>query len=277
MTLPTPLPDELPNSTDAKSAEESAQLTPEESTEPSRAQIPAIELEFKDNLGDFLLSSWQSLKASIKHSYISTTDKYFDEILVCVNEQQINNALHQFVTLNVGMVHDLHLDLHDDWLRLYATIYFKGIFATVATNLRLVHTTINKDTQRFVFEQLSNTDVIELHSKNWLHAKAAKAALSLYHTIFKKDPLPAILQAITVKEEPFAVHKGNYIYLDIHRYLAKQKKILNYLAKAQVNGGYTNEKNLLLQTQINFAELINFGESGEDIITEKDNPNKPNE
>lgn len=264
MTLPTPL---LDNTTPI--------TNPQNSSHPTGTQTsdtPVINLDFKQNFGEFLLSTWQTLKGNIKHSYVSTADKYFDEIIVRLSEEQVNDALRQFVTLNVDMVHDLHLDLHDDWLRLHTTVYFKGIFASLATNLRLVGADINADTQRFVFEQISNTDIIDLHSKNWLHAFAAKNALKLYRTLLKKDPLPAILQAITVKEEPFAVHKGNYIYLDIHRYLAKQKKILSYLAKAQVNTGHTCEKNLLLKVQINFGELLNFGEAGEDIITEKDNP-----
>lgn len=233
--------------------------------------IPA-DADVQNSLEDAIFQIWQNLKHHIQHSYVSTADKYLDEIVICLSEQQINDALLRFVTRNVDMVKDLHVDLHDDWLRLYATIYFRGIFASVATNLRLVDVTLSADSQRFVFEQIAQTDILSLHSKNHLHALGAKAALKSYRTALKKDPLPAILQAITVKDEPFAVHKDNYIYLDIHRYLAKQKKILGYLGKAQVNTGSTIEKNLLFKVKVNFGNLFNFGEAGENIITEKDNP-----
>lgn len=226
-----------------------------------------------DNLhNDTIAAFWQHLKTQASQRYLAITDDLFDEMVIRLSQQQVNDALHQFVTQNVDMLHDLHLELQDDWLRLYATLDVAGVYASVATNLRLVHATLTHDTQRFVFEQISHTDVLCLHSRNWLHGVLAKTALKLYHLVLRKDPLPFALQKIEVKGEPFAVHKGNYIYLDIHRYLAKQKKILGYLAKAQVNDADTIRDNLLLKLQINVTELLNFGEAGERIISEKDNP-----
>lgn len=215
---------------------------------------------------------WHHLKTQASQRYMAITDGLFDEIVIRLTQDEVNDALHEFVTQNVDMLHDLHLELQDDWLRLYATLDVAGVYASVATDLRLVHATLTHDTQRFVFEQISGTDVLCLHSEKWLLGVLTKTALKLYHTLLRKDPLPFALQQIEVKGEPFAVHKGNYIYLDIHRYLAKQKKILGYLAKAQVNDADTIKDNLLLKVQINFAELMNFGEAGEPIISEKDQP-----
>lgn len=225
-----------------------------------------------DTHSDAFSRFWHHLKNQANQRYSALTDGLFDEIVVRLSQKEVNDALHEFVTQNVDMLHDLHLELQDDWLRLYATLDVFGVYASVATNLRLVHATLTHDTQRFVFEQIGRTDVLCLYSKNWLHGVLAKAALKLYRLILRQDPLPFALQQIEVKGEPFAVHKGNYIYLDIHRYLAKQKKILGYLAKAQVNDADTIKDNLLLKAQINFTELLNFGEAGEAIISEKDNP-----
>lgn len=221
------------------------------------------------------LNAWQSILSTLKHNYITTADGLIDEVLIKLSQQQVNEALNRFVVQNVDMILDLHMDLHDNWLRLYCTVNIQGIFASVACNFRLVHAQLDGNTQRFVFEQLSDTDILQLHSKKWWYATGAKLALKLYKTVTRKDPLPFLLHKIKVKGEPFASYKGNIIYLDIHRYLAKQTKILNTLKKVQVNDGDTDTEKLLLKLQINFAELLSFGDSGEDIITEKDNPMRP--
>lgn len=223
-------------------------------------------------LGENLLVGWQSVLLGLRHQYTATADKFVDEILICVSEKQINDALHRFVVQNVGMLHELYMTLHDDSLTLYATIDIKGIFAKVSCDFRLVGATLSANMQRFVFEQLSDTQIIEFYSKTWWYVPAVKTGVPLYRKLAKADPLPFILQKIKVKDEPFAVHKGNIIYLDIHRYLAKQKTILGYLAKAQVNHAYIKDGSLLLKVQPNFGEILRFGVSGEDIITEKDNP-----
>lgn len=235
-----------------------------------------LELPFDPmaNLGDNLLIGWQTFISNLRHSYISTADSLIDELLIQVTEEQVNNALHKFVVQNVGMLHELYMTLHDDWLRLYATVDIKGVFAKVACNFRLVGATLSKDTQRLVFEQLSDTEILTLHSKKWWYVPAAKTGVGVYKKVTGADPLPFLLQKIKVKDEPFAVHKGEYIYLDIHRYLAKQETILGYLAKAQVNDAHTKTGNLLLKVQINFGELLTLGEAGEDIITEKDSPDR---
>lgn len=238
----------------------------------SNIALDLSEDSFKKPLADSLLDAWQSLLTSLKHSYVTTADSLIDEVIIKISEEQINDALAKFVTANVGMILNLRVALHDDWLRLYCTVDFKGLFASVACNFRLVNIQINADVQRFVFEQLSDTEVIELHSRAWWQAPTAKTSVNLYRSLLRKDPLGFILNKIIVKGEPFASYKGNLIYLDIHRYLAKQTKILNTLKKVQVNDGDTKTEKLLLKVQLNFAELLSFGDSGEDIITEKDNP-----
>lgn len=225
------------------------------------------------DLGDNLLTGWQSVITGLRHQYTVAADKFIDEILICVSEKQVNDALHRFVVQNVGMLHELYMTLHEDWLRLYATIDIQGVFTKVSCDFRLVGATLSADMQRFVFEQLSDTQIIEFYSKTWWYVPAVKTGVPLYRKLAKADPLPFLLQKIKVKDEPFAVHKGNIIYLDIHRYLANQKTLLGYLAKAQVNHAYIQDGSLLLKVQPNFGEILRFGVSGEDIITEKDNPN----
>lgn len=225
------------------------------------------------SMSDNLARFWQSISDKLKHSYALVADSLFDEVLIKASEQQLNDALDQFVVQNVDMVHDLRLSLHEDWLRLYATIYIQGIFAKVACDFRLVGIELTGDVQRVIFEQLSDTHVLTLHSKTWWQAPAAKSALWLYHLLLRHDPLPVILQKITVKEEPFAVHKGRFIYLDIGRYFAKSPHIIAYFKKAQVNTAHTTHGNLIAHVQLNLDEVIGLGRD-DDIISEKDNPHK---
>ena len=56
----------------------------------------------------------------------------------------------------------MHLEIHEGWLRLYATINYSGIYADLAVNLGVVHAQFDRYRQRFVFQQLTDTDVIAL-------------------------------------------------------------------------------------------------------------------
>lgn len=261
------------NASDAIALEASDDLQSLGTLHKTPRQEP-LDLEFDplSSLTDNLLGLWTRASSALRHGYLTTTGSLIDELLIRGSEKQLNDALHTYVTQNVEMVHRLHLTLHDNWLRLYATVYTSGVFASVACNFRLVTIEINSDYQRLVFEQLSDTEILTLHSKKWHIATAAKLGVGLYRLLLRKDPLAFALSKITVKSEPFAVHKGKYIYLDISRYFVNKPDITKYFKKVHVNDAYTTPGNLLAKVQINFAELINFGVDGDDIISEQDDP-----
>ena len=95
----------------------------------------------------------------------------------------LNATFQRFVTDNVKMLKDLHADLHDDWLRLYATLEFKGIYTTLSVDLKLVQMEMNKDIQLIVFEQISDTQVIEAKFQNVFHKMGFNAAIFFYQKI----------------------------------------------------------------------------------------------
>ncbi|USZ14584.1 hypothetical protein NGM44_09510 [Moraxella sp. FZFQ2102] len=223
-------------------------------------------------LFDSFLISWQQTLGNIKHNYATAADSYIDEVLLTASEQQINDALYRFVTRNVKMLHDVHLDLHDGWLRLYCTVDFHGIFASVASNFELVNLQLDRHHQRLILRQISDTDVIELHTRQWYKAPLAKFAVASYRAIMRKDPLPFILSSIKIKGVPFTEHKDDVIYLDIGRWLKADHK--DKLRQAQVNHATLKNEQLLLKLQPNFTEIFSFGDPNADIITAKDNPNK---
>lgn len=233
-----------------------------------------IELDSNQSITDAILSAWQSLMTNIKHSYIKTTDSLIDELLIKLSQEQVNDALNQFVVQNVDMMHELYMNLYDDWLQLHATVDIKGVFAKVSCDFRLVQAIINGEQQRLVFEQLSDVNIIEFHSKTWWYVPAAKTGIKAFKLVCKQDPLAFGLSKIDVKGLPFVTHKGKFIYLDINRYLTGNAKIINTLQKVQVNHATTGIEKLLLKVQINFGELLNFGSDNDDIISEDDNPNQ---
>lgn len=231
-----------------------------------------IDFNSENSFFEAIISAWQSLLVNLKHGYVKTADSLFDEILIKLSQEQVNDALYKFVVQNVDMMHALSMDLHDDWLRLHATVDIKGVFAKVSCDFRLVQAIITGEKQRFVFEQLSDVNIIEFHSKTWWYVPVAKLGIKGFKLFNKQDLLAFGLSKIDVKGLPFATHKGRFIYLDINRYLAKNTKIINTLQKVQVNHGATGVDKLLLKLQINFAQMLNFGSDNDNIISEKDNP-----
>ncbi len=224
--------------------------------------------EFASNIGYRFEASfsngWDSITSIFKNLYGKTTDKLEGEFRLPVAQHYVNDALQKFVTDNVGAILELRVELHDDWFRLFCTIDVAGIYVEVASNFKLVHVQLDRNVQRFVFGQLTYTDVLNLRCESFIKRQGIKLAIWFYHSVLKKDPLGFILSYINI-----ARAKEDIIYLDINRWLKKNDKIMSALHKAQVNYGEVEEEQLILKTQVNYRDLLG-GNSGEDIISEKD-------
>lgn len=226
--------------------------------------------DFSDNLGhrfdESFSDSWESLTHAIKKLYNKTTDKLDDEIALPVAEKYVNDALQKFVTDNVKAILELRVELHDGWFRLYCTINAAGIYVEIASNFSLVHVQLDRNVQRFVFGQQTYTDVLNLRCESFIKRQGVKLAIWFYHSVLKKDPLGFILSYINI-----ARAKDEIIYLDIHRWLKNNKKIMSTLYKVQVNYGELEEDQMVLKTQINYRDLLGAS-GGEDIISDDDEP-----
>ena len=221
-----------------------------------------IGYRFNESFSD----GWDSITNTIKKLYNKTTDKLDDEIPLPVNQKYVNDALQKFVTDNVKSILELRVELHDDWLRLFCTINVAGIYTEVASNFSLVHVQLDRNVQRFVFGQLTYTDVLQLRCESFVKRQGIKLAIWFYHKVLKKDPLGVILTYINI-----ARAKEDIIYLDIHRWLKNNKKIMSALHKIQVNDGEVEEELLVLKTQVNYRDLLGSSR-GEDIIGDDDEP-----
>lgn len=223
--------------------------------------------DFADAIGSRVNTSfnegWNSLTIAIKKLYGKTTDKLDDEIALPVAEKYVNDALQKFVTDNVKAILELRVELHDNWFRLFCTVNVAGIYAEVASNFSLVHVQLDRNVQRFAFGQQTYTDVLNLRCESVVKRQGVKAFIWFYHSVLKKDPLGFLLTYINI-----ARAKDEIIYLDIHRWLKNNKKIMGALHKVQVNYGEVEEDQLVLKTQVNYRDLL--GSNGDDIISDKD-------
>lgn len=219
-----------------------------------------------DNIKFSLTDVWSFFSSKLTSVYDKATNAVDDEFPIPVSQEQLNAALDKFVTQNVKQILELRTELHDDWFRLYCTVDAAGIYAEVAANFGLVHAQIDKEVQRFVFAQQTNTDVIKLRCESFIKLTGIKLFIWFYHSVLHKDPLAMILNKINITRS-----KDNILYLDISRWLKKNKKIMSTLHKVQVNYGVTEEQQLTLKTQINVRNLL-MNKSGEEIITPDDEP-----
>jgi hypothetical protein len=148
----------------------------------------------------------------------------------------LNATFERYVTNNVKLLQDLHADVHDDWLRLYATLEVKGLYTTLSVDLKLLQMELNKNTQLLIFEQISDTQVIEAKFKNvFIKIGFNAALLERFNIVQVKDEL---------------------LYLDLNQWLGKSRSVLETLDKINVNQGLLREAELVLVGNVNMRAIL---------------------
>lgn len=187
----------------------------------------------------------------IQRLYQKAGDFIEEEREFPVSQVFLNATFKRFVTDNVAILEDLHADLHDDWLRLYATLNVKGMHLVLSVDLKLVQMEFNKDMQLIVFEQISNTQVIEAsYPKVWVKM-GVNAALFFYQKVLRKDPLGMILEKFEVVKV-----KDELLHLDLNRWLGKSRSIMDTLNKVHVNHAELRETELIVMGNVNVTALF---------------------
>lgn len=195
-----------------------------------------------------------------------------------ISQVFLNATFKRFVTDNVQLLEDLHADVHNDWLRLYATINVKGLYTTVSVDLKLIQMELNKDIQLIVFEQISNTQVIEAKFQTWWMKIAFNSALFFYQKVLRKDPLGMLLQkfeVLTVKDE--------LLHLDLNRWLGDNRSITDTLNKVHINHAELRETELVVMGNVNLMALFkkvnqsDFDAKNEEALDDKVSPIKQKE
>ena len=175
----------------------------------------------------------------------------------------LNATFQRCVTDNVKMLQDLHADLHDDWLRLYATLNYNGLEITLTVDLKLVQMELNKTTQLIVFEQISDTKVLDAKYPNIFYKWGVKFALFFYQKVLNDDPLGMILEKLNVIKV-----KDDLLHLDLNRWLGKSRSIIETLSKVHVNHAMLREAELVVIGNVNITAL--FSKMAEERIEDWD-------
>ena len=163
----------------------------------------------------------------------------------------VNATMERYVTKNVGIMQDLHADLYDGWLRLYTTLDVKGLHTTLSVDLKLIQMEMNQDVQLMVFEQISNTQVIEARFKNIFLKWGFHIAIWYYQKFREEDPLGKILehyQIVSVKDD--------LLYLDLNRWFGKKPSIIETLGKVHVNRARVRPAELIVWGNVNLAAIL---------------------
>ncbi len=207
----------------------------------------------------------------VREVYHRAEDLIEEERDFPVSENLLNAKLKRYVTDNVEQLSDLHLNIYDDWLYLFATVHYKGIHANLATKLRLVQMQFDRNVQRFVFEQEGGTEIIDIHYDDSIkklginfHKIGVNVALWWFKHIKNIDPLGYILEQLKV-----VTVKHGLLYLDLNRWLGSSKKVMSTLRKVEINHAVLRPKTLVVKASVNLTGV--FGGSDDSNNNDSDN------
>lgn len=192
------------------------------------------------------------IASSVQVLFHKAEDLIEEERDVPVSQNLLNATFQKYVTDNVNLLKDLHADLYEDWLRLYATVDVAGIYAALSVDLKLVQMEFNTEKQIIVFEQISETKIIESRIQGKLKKMGVNFALFFMRKVLKKDPLAPILQHYEVLEA-----KHGLLYLDLNKWLGDNATTMNALRKLNVNHAVIKDTRLLLRANVNLEGLLN--------------------
>lgn len=184
--------------------------------------------------------------------YQKAEDFIGEERQFSISESFLNATLQRFVTDNVSWIKEMRMEIHDHWLRLYATIDYSGQYVELSVDLKLLEVDINHQQQLFVFQQISDTQVIKSDFKTFYYTWLAKGALFYYQDIKQHDPLGMILQRFNIG----VTEKNRLLYLDLMRWFRGNKSVLNSLKKIHITQGVLKEKQLIVTGKAFLEEIV---------------------
>lgn len=192
-----------------------------------------------------------NISRRIRQMYQKAEGFIEDEREFSLSQVFLNATFQRFVTDNVKVLKDLHADLHEDWLRLYATLDYNDMIITLSVDLKLVQMELNKDRQLIVFEQISDTQLIDAKYPNVFYKLGVRCALFFYQRILNKDPLGMILEKLGVIKVV-----DDLLHLDLNRWLGKSRSVIDTLSKVHINHAVLREAELVVIGNVNLAALF---------------------
>lgn len=192
-----------------------------------------------------------SVVKRLRKVYQKAEDFIEEEREFSLSQVFVNATMERYVTENVEIMQDLHADLYDGWLRLYTTLDVKGLYTTLSVDLKLIQMEMNQNVQLMVFEQISNTQVIEATFKNIFQKWGFYLAIWYYQKFREEDPLGKILEHFEVVKV-----QDELLYLDLNRWLGKKQSIIDTLSKVHVNRARVRPAELIVWGNVNLAAML---------------------
>ncbi|ENW08136.1 hypothetical protein [Acinetobacter beijerinckii] len=192
-----------------------------------------------------------SVVKRLRKVYQKAEDFIEEEREFSLSQVFVNATMERYVTENVEIMQDLHADLYDGWLRLYTTLDVKGLHTTLSVDLKLIQMEMNQNVQLMVFEQISNTQVIEATFKNIFQKWGFYLAIWYYQKFREEDPLGKILEHFEVVKV-----QDELLYLDLNRWLGKKQGIIDTLSKVHVNRARVRPAELIVWGNVNLAAML---------------------
>jgi hypothetical protein len=189
----------------------------------------------------------------VREVYHMAEDLLEDERELPLSQNLLNATMKRYVTDKVSALDDLHADIYDGWLRLFATIEYKGLQANLSTDLLLIQLQLDKDVQRLVFEQKGGTEVINVTFDRPWKKIGFNLALWFFRNIAHKDPLAVVLERLEV-----ITVKHDLLYLDLGKYLADNAKVMGALRRIQVNHATLQPEQFVLKANLNLRAIFGF-------------------
>ncbi len=206
---------------------------------------------------------FQQLAIGVQSFYQKAEDLIDEERELPLSQRLLNDFIEHYVTQNVVHLKDLHTDIFNGWLRLFATVEIKGVTAQLYVDLYLVQLHLHKKNQEIVFEQKNGTKVIKIEFKKFYHRIAFQLAIWFYR-IKGIDPLADILRRLGI----ITVQNG-LLHIDLKRWLSRKPKVMRVLRRIEINRAQLRENELVLQANLNFLAL--FGRSAEERLLDEEN------
>ncbi len=179
-----------------------------------------------------------------------------DEMEFAIPSSVVNNLIQQWVTDNVDALSDLHTELNDGWLRIFATVHYRSLQAQLCCDAKIIAFEFNKDAQFIVFEQVSRTRVLHLSAAKWQESALFKLGLWFGKYVLRQDLLGRVLQRLDI-----ATLENDLIHIDIHCYITQNYRALSVLEKIQINQAYCKQHKLVLRTNVNLYAVLGMQQS----------------
>ncbi len=198
-----------------------------------------------------MLNIVKTVVTGVKKVYRRAGGLLEEERELALSQAFLNGLLKRFVTDKLEPIDDLHAEIYDEWVKLFGSVHYKGIQATLSTNLLVVQLQLEPEAQRIVFEQQGKAQLIDLHADKAWKKMAVNLAIWVFNQVLHTDLLAFILKRLNV-----ITIKHDLLYLDLNRYIGDNKKVMSTLQKVHINHALLRQGQFVIKGNVSLQGLM---------------------